>query len=73
MNSQKAPVKQAKGNFTTPADERKVNVNMLFGGKNDLVRQVLQASEKNQGMMSSQQDRDSDSESSSDGDIFLEL
>lgn len=63
-----------KGSKTTPAEDRKANVQMLFSGKVNAVKDVINASEKNLGIKSSKNDNNSDSESSSDfGDFFMEV
>lgn len=72
MNMQQIFSHATKGNKTTPADDRKSQLQSAFQGKKNFAVQVLEASEKNVGVNSShrESDDDCDSESSSDFDDF---
>ena len=63
-----------KGNYSTPADSRKVDFKSLFSGKCDVTKKLLEASEKNVGVsVSSHHIADESETSSDDGDLYLEV
>ena len=71
MNIQDLIGHSAKGNKSTPADDRKLLSKDVFSAKKNFAVKVLEASEKNLGFSSSHRESDmEDSDSSSDNNDF---